>query len=50
MSLDDEILEAFWAWTDSQDSDFGDTYEDYGPWFECFAAGYKVGRDVDISD
>ena len=37
-----EILKKFNEWRDSINTDLGDDYEDWGPWWECFLAGYKA--------
>ena len=36
------VFEEFWTWKQELETDIGEADEDWGPWWECFLAGYKA--------
>lgn len=43
-NADPAAWEAFEAWCDSQTDQIGDHPDDYGPWWQCYAAAFCAGR------
>jgi len=46
MSLEKEAFEKFIQWKESLDVDIGDAQPDWGPWWDCFLAGYKAAKNA----